>query len=93
MLANFNEETDFHVLAWDTERTLFRVGYENAVGGLRTFPEGRISEAPSGGTGGPEQGGGVRELRRRLLSVGVNPILSDSPGHRAHPCWDVPETK
>ena len=47
-------------------------------GGECQRPRAGGPEAPSGRDGG-------WELRRRLLSVGVNAILSDSPGHRAHP--------
>ena len=72
----------FHVLERDSERAHLRVGYENAVGGLRTFPGGEISEAPSGGaeapsggTGGPEVGPSSNVLLGRASTHSSQTLL------------------
>ena len=72
-----------HVLAWDTGPRTLRVGYENAVGGLRTFPGGECQRPRAGGPEAPRLG--EVPFVKHFVRAGINSFLSDSPGFRAHP--------
>ena len=93
-MVKFNEEDDFHVLERNTPRRTLRVGYEltdprkahsqGREGGMSEAPS-RGPEAPSTGPEAPSGGPEAPSPRGRLLSLGINPILSDSPAVQGTP--------